>query len=308
MHQFLVRLACVCCFLCFTENRAAAVPQGTQDTGDVYTEVVWVETAVAGGQRFACSGILLSPRLVLTAGHCVRHQASTDNPRNMKVKQLVGGTLRTVGVTDVKLPQFSDVILDRYPNPDRLSSEDDCFCKAKELAGVDAAAIILDGDLELRSPTLLVNQLFSQQTLQAWGDHPEAVFGELRSKTIATDSGRSYEGVLVGYGGSQTPMRKFRDVSLLEDFACTGGVSQARGWVIAASLCVGAEGRADDVSEHGDSGGPIFLKGRDGHRYLVGLTSNSGGVHAPRRMETPTVATSVLGQRTFIQGLPLTTR
>ncbi|HYH96090.1 trypsin-like serine protease [Hyalangium sp.] len=53
---------------------------GEKDVENRYSSAVIVKAEVAPGSERHCSGVLLSPRLVLTAGHCVCQERMTASP------------------------------------------------------------------------------------------------------------------------------------------------------------------------------------------------------------------------------------
>jgi hypothetical protein len=79
---------------------------GTEDTGDLIRSVVWVNE---------CSGTLISPRVVLTAGHCFARNATRCNPPYTPVQPSTSDKFDTVW--DVFIPKLDST---DYTASDRI--------------------------------------------------------------------------------------------------------------------------------------------------------------------------------------------
>src|SRR4051794_31877989 len=55
----------------FPVDERKALPDGESDLTNRYTFTVMIQVPTTSGKTITCSGVLVTPRLVLTAGHCV---------------------------------------------------------------------------------------------------------------------------------------------------------------------------------------------------------------------------------------------
>jgi secreted trypsin-like serine protease len=85
---------------------AGAIVNGTVDTRDKYSYVVFVtETTPPPGTRIACTGTLLAPRVVVTAGHCSRADGAPMQVR-LGVEAVPGNPANFYSGTFVRHPGF----------------------------------------------------------------------------------------------------------------------------------------------------------------------------------------------------------
>jgi len=194
-------------------------------------------------RRFFCGGSVLTPRLVITAGHCV---ADLDR-RGVRAIEVVSGRTR-LNSDRGQVAKVAGLRMPRTPNGYR---------RYKEILGAadwDVALLIL------RSPlTAKPIKLAGPDEAEAWSP------GHVAWST--------------GWGVTQAfarrvpaELRVARQV-LMPDGVChrADGIS----FSAARMTCIGGPG-GNSSTCNGDSGGPLVARTSDGYR-LVGLTSYGDG-------------------------------
>jgi len=155
---------------------AGAIVNGTVDTRDKYSYVVFVtETTPPPGTRIACTGTLLAPRVVVTAGHCSRADGAPMQVR-LGVEAVPGNPANFYSGTFVRHPNFC-AGTPTAPCADGLFG----------FVAHDLAVITLDRDAPGPYAKLPKSNRFDR------GDDDDDEDGDLRKLTI------------VGYGLTQAP-------------------------------------------------------------------------------------------------------
>ena len=90
----------------------------------VSDDAVFATVAIARNRRFRCSGVLIAPTVVLTAGHCIVEDRQVDDPDSYKVivgvPNLYAGTIPTENqhdITAIHLNPNYDFTIDETLNP-----------------------------------------------------------------------------------------------------------------------------------------------------------------------------------------------
>jgi hypothetical protein len=116
---------------------AAAIVNGTVDSRNKYSYVVFVTETIphpVTGRRIACTGTLLAPRVVVTAGHCSRDDGAPMQVR-LGVEAVPGSPADFYSGTFVRHPDFCAASL-AGPCPNGLFG----------LVANDLAVVLLDRD------------------------------------------------------------------------------------------------------------------------------------------------------------------
>ena len=210
---------------------------GDPDTTQEHQAVVYIQIDVGGGYAAACTGTLIAPDVVLTAGHCVCSQNSTTQFSSDRFDIFFGNSVNSMFASR----SVSEVL--RHPNYDPdwyygAPSNDIALLRLSSSAPASVSPIP-------HLPTGL------------------AVTG--------ADEGTNTEYVGFGQtenGGSGTKLYVWNAI----DKVCTslGGCNFGNGGLAAPHTICSDQSPGGPCS--GDSGGPAFLD-RAGQEYVVGVTS-----------------------------------
>ncbi|HYJ67228.1 MAG TPA: trypsin-like serine protease [Nocardioidaceae bacterium] len=243
-----------------TAQPAAAITDGQRD--EVHTNVGLVRFTTESG-RFRCSGTLISPTVVLTAGHCTGDTG--DSP-----------------ATNVYVSFNTDLALD--PLAPGITPEESAARAANYITGTahpdpgwtgqlsvakqhDQGVVVLDAAATTKWPDITPAPLLPVGTL-------DANQGALKNETF----------VMVGYGVDIG--EKKEQIVVTERRSTTAFLKNVQSEVVQFQIN-DRDSKADGGSCFGDSGGPTFLG-----QYVVGdasyvnsLTCNATGGY--QRVDTP---------------------
>lgn len=177
---------------------------------------------------------------------------------------------------------------------DYYASLDNCLCLLGEYSTADISVLTLASDIALEGHTKSIDHLIEASLLKKYlSDYgritaSKEITKEFNAKLEGTKSG--VKGILVGYGINNDCgtidcgvdfKRRYREVSILPDYFCTGPATKNYNTYVSSFWCIGNpdDTSQDPVAMEGDSGGPLYLKATDGSLYLVGVI---GGQHAEK--------------------------
>jgi hypothetical protein len=259
---------------------AAPGAQAVSGVADAEDEFPFVVQVLA--ENSVCSGVLVFPRLVVTAGHCVVHPP--------KVKATASVQARVVEEAEILVTtrQGSDTIRaesigvsDAYLNGWRT----EWAMTGLEVLGdyvwpADVAVLVLGQDAGVE-PVRSLEALFDWRgfyaAMDGEFDYAEP-FDRAYSSALASNfPGRYAEVTVVGYGASDT--RQFRPALIFDPDRCA--VDDPRAIPTLRPFCVSS--KASALVEQGDSGGALLARGADGGWILLGILSAGvmGGDNAP---------------------------
>jgi hypothetical protein len=224
---------------------------GREDVENRYPSAVAVETLdpMKAGVNGQCSGVLMGPRLVLTAGHCVCVQRSDLTPGN-KGGVIVDGTacaktatVTTVAYTPPKKGRGTSSLARSYPGSVRPHPELKILLDAQRRvvsSNADLAVIVLDEPVDSGIPSI------------------ELADTDVAAGEFIVMASYGFDEVLGGREGQ----RRWIRYKVMKHLAAGDGRVQYE-----------QPGRA---LYKGDSGGPC-LRESGGHAVLVGVSSRGLG-------------------------------
>lgn len=245
-----------CCALAIGAAPAAAVvggkpvPAGQFD----YVANVWIF-----GQE-ECTGVLLAPEWVITAGHCA---------------SLSGALSEGLAPSPITFPASAYTVYLGTPNSDGSGGERHTVSQVV----IDPQFLVTNGDgndatlLHLSTPS-------KQPTMQIAPDEPKL----WAAGTMATVAGF---GTTSESSSAKPPTMRYAHVPFVTDAYCAqkypfgSGIVANDGWYDPKTMvCAGYAKGGTDVCE-GDSGGPILAPGVAGKLELIGTTSFGHGCAEP---------------------------
>jgi hypothetical protein len=242
-----------------TAQPAAAITGGGRD--DVHTNVGVIRFTTEAG-RFRCSGTLISPTVVLTAGHCTGETAASP-ATNVYVSfntDLPADPL-AAGITPAERATRAANYITGTAHPDPAWDGKLSFSKQH-----DQGVVVLDAPATTKWPTITPAPLLPVGTL-------DANQGALKKQTF----------VLSGYGVDIGA--KKAQIVVQERRSTTSLLKSVQTEVVTFQIN-GNNSTAGGGSCFGDSGGPVFLG-----QYVVGdasyvnsLTCNATGSY--QRVDT----------------------
>jgi V8-like Glu-specific endopeptidase len=237
-------------------SAGASVIGGHNATIQQYPSLAFIEGAVATA-GYACTGTVVAPRVVLTAGHCVEdlESSSITQPEQIAVAT---GISNLQHIPDAKISRVEKVLANPDFNPSKLQGDAGLLilktpvsAPAIALAGPEDAALYEAGD---------------QVTIAGWGIDDRATEhapNQLQAGTVpVAEAKRCKEGT-----------RRFYPFFDAGHQVCTLDVPHF-----------------DTTTCHGDSGGPAIATGPDGSPVEIGITSLGDGTCNPT---SPAVFTRV---------------
>lgn len=190
----------------------------------------------AGNPDFSCSGTLVSPNVVLTAGHCAVDD-TTGAPLDPSGFGVVTGAVDWTDATDRHISTVSQVIV--YPSFDPSGPRH------------DAALLILSSPI-------------SGETIPLWGT------GSLSAGTRAWIAG--WGDTYPGQGDPQT-LLQWAPTVVQSTTTCGRPFLVGYPYDASSDLCAVNPPSFDTATCNGDSGGPLLAKDASGNLLEIGLTS-----------------------------------
>jgi len=225
-------------------SKGQAITWGDVDDGDEYPSVCMMGVSVDGVGQTICSGTLISPGVVLTAGHCIEAVWSLE---------------QYFGAEHVLVEVFFDWNLSEA-NPGEGLEVDLCIAHPDYYWGPqsnphDVGVLILSQDVEEIEPAQLPD---------------EGKLEELRAQGELHKERNKAEFTTVGYGGTL----QWPPPGISYDFLRKYAVSEYRALLPAWLRLSQNQATNDGGSCSGDSGGPVFWRDEATDKdILVGITS-----------------------------------
>jgi trypsin len=252
----LARAFLACSALAIAAAPAAAVVGGQPVSAGQFDYVANVEIF---GQA-ECTGVLLAPAWVITAGHCA---------------SISGAFSEGLAPSPITFPASAYTVFLGTPNTNGSGGE---LHKVSQVV-IDPDFLVTNGDgndvslLHLSAPS-------KQPTMQIAPDDPEL----WAAGTIATVAGF---GTTSESSSAKPPTMRYAHVPFVTDAYCAQkypfgtGIVANDGWYDPKTMvCAGYAQGGTDVCE-GDSGGPILAPGVAGKLELIGTTSFGHGCAEP---------------------------
>lgn len=242
---------------------------GTTDGWDAFQEVVRIDYVQGQGGLSRCTGVVVSPGHILTAGHCscgsnyrISHQKSSD-----------GRVLTRPGPISVaRFPGYRcDRVTREQPGLDLALISTTAFNRVVSQRSKNVTFEDDDGDVAYAIPTLVAHHTFFSR--------------KLSQSVLIAGFGRDERGVF-------SDVLRIGATSVFSPFCRRGRLFSSvcamhREFALKTGEFVSA-GRSVDTCG-GDSGGPVFflkarpgVKGGGGSKVLLGITSRAiSGVRHP---------------------------
>ena len=196
-----------------------------------------------------CGAVVVSPRLVLTAAHCVTPDGSA-RPRRHPL-DIVAGRLRLRGAAAARVHVVSVRIHPQF-NPETLADDLALLELSRSLPAIAGAATLDDGTVGTSGA--VAGAPGASATALGWGSTTASPEGEFPDALRQTEIG------------------------IEPDSAC--GAVYGDGYDTGSMLCAGLPKGGHDTCQ-GDSGGPLVVTGDTGQPIVVGLTSFGGTCGQP---------------------------
>jgi hypothetical protein len=300
-------------FLILCRSPSHAVPNGEIDASDLYTDVVLLR-----GEQTLCSGILLSQRTVLTAGHCIRREGRYWY-EGMTATHISSRGTQQAGVVRAALPDKAVEALDRWIPPKGQDVEQMFFKSSVEfrtkVTKRDLAILTLDSDLPFAGNFRPVWNILSREAIAGVPRLKPLItfadFQELESKTRHAGAGR--EAIVAGFGAAACDAdgkrdcegfgtRRFAKAEALGTRFCVDAEDLNYFSYLRGGVCIaGSKDKRAHATLPGDSGGPIFIVGNNDQLYLIGVISNGGKTSVFRESFTAEAASSILEHIDFVK-------
>src|ERR1700687_2653080 len=296
--------------LLFPFSHALAIPDGEVDEQRRFSFVVRLLTDGPGGSTW-CSGVLIAPRFVLTAGHCVADAKQRSGSIQVFFDE------RQVGVADYAFSENLSWSINgmnlTMADTQRVASFDECYCAVIKVARNDLAILYLDAPVSVKSffkPLKLSYSLVGfedERYLQLAIPDDYYRFEKAFLNQFELDNFGRLRVVAVGFGSSVQcgaisdcqidRTRRTRQTVVMTDISCgkwhgkTG--PNGRGYSTFDVMCVGGQQNGDSPMAIGDSGGPIFAISKDKFLVLISIMAvgDSTRVFGP----------SILNKKNFIE-------
>lgn len=239
-----------------SSEATASVIGGHNTTIEKYPSLAFVE-GLQATDGYACSGTVVAPRVVLTAGHCVEdiESSSLVEPDLVRVAT---GISNLKHVPEDKISEVERVLVNPHFSPSKLHSDSGLLILTKAVTATPIA-------LATKAETSLY-EAGTKLTVAGWGidnRHKETIPAQLQAATVPVEeSSRCQKGIRRIY--------PFLDPSL--------------------QVCTIDAPKFHITPCHGDSGGPAMAHRADGSLVEVGVTSMGDATCKPT---TPAVYTRV---------------
>jgi Trypsin len=284
---------CLLLSLSLSLSMPAQAIVGTLDTDNQFPFVVQLKAEANDGARWSCSGAVSITGLVSTAAHCVW------DPEHGRVKRInvvytdADGISHTVPDHKIFYPKEFELAYSKWFNSKGVASADVVSLNFHLMSVQDIAFIVPADSVEVEGFPHWGTELLDAPSC-AWSTDdfdktgtlpPERCRGTF-SETKMKEQLGDYAGLramAVGYGiyfcndygREQGPdscksdgRRRYVEVPLVAGVHASG-----RTFAPPELWCTGQNDFGVNPVQHGDSGGPRFIRARDGRWFFVGYTS-----------------------------------
>jgi len=249
---------------------------GAIDTEDRYPFVVQISSEIG-----SCSGAVSRAGLVSTAAHCVWN-SDVGFAKQLKIRfRDADGVNRTVDARRIFIPDGFSAAFSKWKAEQGVVSSQENIRNFLNMTFRDIAFIVPQRWVETEGiphwATELVRRgqeaLFEDTIEKELGDTIEKELGDLANVRAMT----------VGYGNFECNdfnkrekncrsdgYRRYAEIPLRAEVTVAN-----RTWRVPSIWCTGVNVEKINPVQHGDSGGPLFVKALDGRWLFVGY--NSGG-------------------------------
>jgi hypothetical protein len=289
MHH---KLCALIAFAIVFSPMASKAVVGIIDTEDQFPFVVKLDAEASDGTRWSCSGAVSITGLVSTAGHCVWDPEHGRAKRIKITYKDADGNIHVVPDYKIFYEKEFEVAYSRWFNSKNVAPPDVVSLNFNLMSVQDIAFIVPADNIEVEgfphwATELLDVSSCGTTTLDTTTDiPPQRCWGKYSDAKIRDELGNlsGLRAMAVGYGyyycdtydeRKQTPnsckidnQRRYAEVPLIQGVEARGRTfSPPELW------CTGKNELGISPVQHGDSGGPRFIRAKDGRWIFIGYTS-----------------------------------